>query len=107
MTMAEPSNVCTSPGIRRPVAFWIWSIGEIGRGAGRPSVTVPEPEAAAAETDMPNRPDTTPHPAATILPGDAISAPAIVASGSRFNMSLDTGPAEVDEESMDCATISA
>src|SRR3954453_11437483 len=124
--MAEPRRVSASPGIRRPVAFSIWSIGESGRGAGRPtlagtvglivtlllplllppppSVTVPD---AIADSRMPNSPDTMPHPALTILPGDAISAPPIVASGSCFNMSLETGPAALDEESMDCATISA
>src|SRR3954471_15103176 len=106
--MAEPRRVSASPGIRRPVAFSIWSIGETGRGAGRPSVTVPDAEAdAIADSRMPNRPDTMHHPALTILPGDAISAPPIVASGSCVSMSLETGPAEVDEESMDCATISA
>src|SRR3954452_20984567 len=121
MTIADPRRVSASPGSLRPVAFNTCCVSDAGVG-GREVITegnvvvvvplpftviVPPPKEADDENDSPKSPDTALHAVLTILPGDAIAAAPMVASGSSVSMSLDMPVVDAGAASIVCAATSA
>src|SRR5437764_550330 len=106
MTIAEPRRASASPGSLKPVAFSTWSATEEvdgGETGGQPTAF-----GGHLNDDLePNSPDSALHAMLTILPGEAIAAAPMVASGRSVSMSLESPPVDAGEESIDCAVTSA
>src|SRR4051812_37036414 len=106
MTIAEPRRASASPGSRKPVALCTWSATEDvdgGETGGQPTGFGEH----WSDDLEPNSPDNALHAMLTILPGEAIAAAPMVASGRSVSMSLESPPVEAGEESIDCAVTSA